>query len=262
MDHADRFRREVAAFEAAARTAAARPGAPAIVACPDWTMSDLVAHLGRVQRLVARVIADRMRRPPDPADMSVYELPDDRRGWPDPEHPPTLGPVPAGLVDWFAEGAGRLGTLFEQRDAADVAWTWSADHTVGFWARMQCIEAAVHRWDAQRAVGPPDPVDTELAADAVVQTFTEMAAFRRNLRTAPPGTGERFAFRAADTGQHWTVSFDGNDVTLVDGPGDVELAGTVSDLALFLWRRVTADDLTVHGDRAVLDRYFTLVPPV
>ena len=43
----------------------------------------------------------------------------------------------------------------------------------------------------------------------------------------------------------------------------VELAGTASDLMLFLWRRIPADRLdAVRGDRDVLDRYFTLVPPV
>jgi hypothetical protein len=31
---------------------------------------------------------------------------------------------------------------------------------------------------------------------------------------------------------------------------------------LFLWQRIPADGLDVRGDRAILDRYFTLVPPV
>ncbi|MFC9977617.1 hypothetical protein ACFVH6_42625 [Spirillospora sp. NPDC127200] len=41
-----------------------------------------------------------------------------------------------------------------------------------------------------------------------------------------------------------------------------EVAGTASDLMLFLWNRVPADRLEVSGDRSVLDRYFLLVPPV
>lgn len=47
------------------------------------------------------------------------------------------------------------------------------------------------------------------------------------------------------------------------GPCDVELAGTASDLMLFLWHRIPADQLDeVKGDRGVLNRYFTLVPSV
>jgi hypothetical protein len=45
-------------------------------------------------------------------------------------------------------------------------------------------------------------------------------------------------------------------------PCDVELAGTASDLTLFLWQRIPADQLEVQGDQGVLDRYFTLVPPI
>lgn len=48
----------------------------------------------------------------------------------------------SGLVDWFAE-----------RDPTEPVWTWSPDKSVGFWRRMQTIGAAIHRWDAQNAVG-------------------------------------------------------------------------------------------------------------
>lgn len=61
----------------------------------------------------------------------------------------------------------------------------------------------------------------------------------------------------------WTVYFEG-DVRLNEstGPCDVELAGTASDLMLFLWHRIPAVQLDeVKGDRGALDRYFTLVPP-
>nr|BFE86052.1 hypothetical protein GCM10020093_086530 [Planobispora longispora] len=129
---------------------------------------------------------------------------------------------------------------------------------------MQTIEAAVHRWDAEGAVGTALPVDAELAADSVSQTFEVMAPARRALRQAPPGRGERYRFRRTDGADVWTARFEGDDVRLVEdgGPADVELAGTASDLMLFLWRRLPAEHLDVSGDEAVLDRYFTLVPPV
>jgi len=49
-----------------------------------------------------------------------------------------------------------------------------------------------------------------------------------------------------------------------DGPCDVELYGTASDLMLFLWQRLPAGSgsLVTEGDASLLDRYFVLVPPL
>lgn len=146
----------------------------------------------------------------------------------------------------------------------EAVWTWSADHTVGFWQRMQAIEAAVHRWDAQAAVGAAEPVDAALAADAVGQTFEVMVPMRRALKHAPVGQGERFGFRRTDGTGYWAIRFDAAGLVACDGPGDVELSGTASDLMLFLWQRAEAGtgSLVVRGDAALLDRYFVLVPPI
>jgi len=129
---------------------------------------------------------------------------------------------------------------------------------------MQAIEAAVHRWDAQAAVGPAEPVDAALAADAVGQTFEVMVPMRRVLKHAPSGQGERFGFRRTDGTDYWAIRCDGPDVVPHDGPCDVELYGTASDLMLFLWQRMPAGagSLAVRGDASLLDRYFVLVPPL
>lgn len=88
------------------------------------------------------------------------------------------------------------------------------------------------------------------------QTFEVMAPARRAWTQAPPGAEERFTFRRTDGPGTWTVLFDGNDVRLMDGtePGDVRVAGTASDLMLFLWRRIPGDRLDVSGDPHMLDR--------
>src|SRR6266487_3017933 len=61
VDYVEHFRREVAAFEAAGRVAAGFEAAPAVPSCPEWVMTDLVLHLGRVHRIVARIIGERMQ---------------------------------------------------------------------------------------------------------------------------------------------------------------------------------------------------------
>ena len=129
---------------------------------------------------------------------------------------------------------------------------------------MQAIEAAVHRWDAENAVGAAQPLDTALAADAIGQTFEVMAPMRRAVAKAPPGHGERFLFQRTDGPGTWVVHFDGDAVLLgtPDGHYDIQISGTASDLALFLWQRAVPGKLEVQGDASMLSRYFALVPPV
>ena len=150
--------------------------------------------------------------------------------------------MPAALLDWFGAGAADLEEQFRAAEPGEPVWTWSPDHSVGFWQRMQAIEAAVHRWDAENAVGTARPLDAALAADAVGQTFEFMAPMRRAVAKAPPGQGERFLFRRTDGPEAWAVQFDGDAIRL-GAPGDqhdIQISATASDLALFLWQRKVA----------------------
>ncbi|MFJ3723493.1 maleylpyruvate isomerase family mycothiol-dependent enzyme [Streptomyces sp. NPDC090045] len=260
MDHIDRispFQSEAAAFEKAVRRAFDRGGpVPAVPSCPGWTVSDLVAHLGGVHRYLAHVLRERLAAPPDPAGLGLPQVP----------------AAPDALTEWFAQGARELARLFRELGPDTPVWTWSAEQTSGFWLRMQLIELAVHRWDAQSATGSPDPLDPVVAADAVTQTFEVMAPARRAWKAARAGSGERYRFRSTDGPETWTVVFAADEVLLERGPdrdpgstapADVEAAGTASDLALFLWGRLPATALrATGGDAALLPHWFTLVPPV
>ncbi|UQI46544.1 maleylpyruvate isomerase family mycothiol-dependent enzyme [Streptomyces sp. HU2014] len=264
MDHLSVFHREVLAFEAAVRRAADAGGSPLVPSCPGWSVADLVVHLGSVHRAVAHIVTRRLDGPPDPSDLSYLGLPADTHDWPLPENAPHQGPVPASLSDWFAAGAGALESVLGDRAPDAWAWTWSAERTVGFWRRVQAVEASVHRWDAERALGSARPLEADFAADAVGHNFELFVPARRTWKSVPAGAGERFGFRRTDGPGEWTVSFDGDDVRTAGGAGprDVEVAGTASDLLLFLWQRIPAERLDVTGDRRALDRYFALVPPV
>ncbi|MFD9366527.1 maleylpyruvate isomerase family mycothiol-dependent enzyme [Streptomyces sp. NPDC060020] len=261
MDHSERishFLSETSAFEKAVRRAfdLGEP-VPAVPSCPGWTVSDLVAHLGGVHRYLAHVLRERLTAPPDPGGLGL----------------PPVPAAPEELTEWFAQGARELAELLRELGPDTPVWTWSAERTSGFWLRMQLIELAVHRWDAQSATGTPGPLDPAVAADAVTQTFEVMAPARRAWKAAPAGQGERYRFRRTDGPETWTVVFAPDEVLLEPGPtapesgptapADVEAAGTASDLALFLWRRLPATALRARaGDAALLPRWFTLVPPV
>ncbi|MEU8773721.1 maleylpyruvate isomerase family mycothiol-dependent enzyme [Streptomyces sp. NPDC048606] len=276
LDHPARvglFRAEAAAFEKAVRRAV-DPGRrpPMVPSCPGWSVSDLIGHLGGVQRFLTHVLRERLAEPPaDPTDPSLYDLPVDpadplaMADWPVPGRTPTTAPVPAPLLDWSADAARNLADTLEGLGPHVPVWSWSPERTSGFWLRMQTIEQAVHRWDAEAVTAPPAPFDPDLAADAVAQTFEVMAPARRGWTQAPPGTGERYRFRRTDGPHLWTVEFRGDEVRSTpadDGPVPLELAGTASDLMLFLWQRRPADRLRLTGDPTLADHWFTLVPPV
>ncbi|MFG2341140.1 maleylpyruvate isomerase family mycothiol-dependent enzyme [Streptomyces yangpuensis] len=256
MDHIDRiplFRTEAATFEKAVRRACDRGDpVPRVPSCPGWTVTDLVRHLGGVHRFLAHVLRERLTTPPDPASLAL-------------PRPPGAADGPDALSDWFAQGARELAELFRELGPDTPVWTWSQEQTSGFWLRMQLIELAVHRWDAESATGTPGPLDPAVAVDAVTQSVEVMAPARRTWKQAPPGTGERYRFRSTDGPESWTVLFSGDRVLLEPdstGPVTVEAAGSASDLALFLWRRVPPTALHVTGDTDLLAHWFTLVPPV
>ena len=60
------------------------------------------------------------------------------------------------------------------------------------------------------------------------------------------------------------MQFDG-DAVLLGTPGGhhgIQISGTASDLAFFLWQRAVTGKLDIQGDTSVLSRYFALVPPL
>ena len=252
------FQREVGAFEDAVRRSTGP--APIVPTCPQWTLTDLVVHLGFVHRVVAWTLRERLTASPLPLTQRFLDAHEDSARWPSQDDAPNHGPLPAGLADWFAEGAAALYDAFRADAPNTPVWTWTADQTVGFWIRMQATEAALHRWDAQNAFGDAWPIDDEHAALAIAEHFELLVPAWRHMRPAEDGAGERV--RLTDGQRGWTVEFTGDEAHFVDAPAHVELAGTASDLLLFLWNRIPSDRLTVTGDRAILDRYSKIVPPI
>jgi len=64
---------------------------------------------------------------------------------------------------------------------------------------MQAIEAAVHRWDAENALGAAGPLDAALAVDAIGQTLEFLVPMRRAMAQAPPGEGGAVRLPARDS---------------------------------------------------------------
>ncbi len=59
----------------------------------------------------------------------------------------------AGLLEAFDAARADLGEGLAGAGPTEEAWTWAEDHTVGFVARRQALEAQVHRVDAEQTAG-------------------------------------------------------------------------------------------------------------
>jgi uncharacterized protein (TIGR03083 family) len=218
-------RDDVLRFIEAESAAAAATISPAtlearVPSCPDWSLTELIWHLGRVQRFWAAIMRAGDVEPEFPAERS--------------------GPTEAAeLEEWFRAATRELLDALRTVPWDTPAWTWwKEDRTVGAIARHQVQEAAVHRWDAQlAATGRPDPLPATLADDGV----DEFCWIARQMRGPQP-----IAFHATDTG-----------TTATAGAGEpvVTASAPASDLVLLLYSRVGAGAVTVDGDRAALDAF-------
>src|SRR5258708_2284625 len=144
---------------AAMRGAAAEAGFDAQVpGCPDWTVADLLAHVGRVQLFwTAVVAAGEALGPPDDESVGDSEPHGD-------------------LLAWSADATDRLVLELRNAGPSRLCWTWwessGAPTNTGAVARHQVQEAAVHAFDAQQAGGRPQPIPAVVAADGVGEYLT------------------------------------------------------------------------------------------
>ncbi len=226
---------------AALAAAAAAAGLDAEVpSCPDWTVADLLGHIGRVQHWAAAVVGRRATEP-----LRFRDLPSP--------------PEPAERLDWARAGARELADTLASVDPATPVWTFVvAGRDAGraaFWQRRQALEAAVHRYDAQLAAGDPAPVDGALAVDGIDELLTVLAPATFGPRCT--GAGESVHLHCTDRPGEWLLRFTagGLEVERMHAKGDVAVRGPASDLFLLVHNRRRADGLEVFGDPTVLDRW-------
>jgi len=146
----------------------------------------------------------------------------------------------------------------------------STDYTAHFRREAQAFLAAARR---AAATGQAAPAGAPVPASLPDWIAAGASALEAQFRAAAPGDpvwtwsaagqGERFRFVSTDGAGTWAVGFNGEHVTLADpaGPCDLTLAGTASDLMLFLWQRAAPEVLDLRGDTSLVVRYFALVPP-
>ncbi|MEU6225646.1 maleylpyruvate isomerase family mycothiol-dependent enzyme [Streptomyces sp. NPDC047042] len=208
--------------------AAERAGTDAKVpTCPGWQVGDLVRHTGMVHRWATAHVAER-RMTPNP-----------------PGSPPDLdGDV---LLTWFREGHRILVDTLASAPPDLECWTFlPAPSALGFWTRRQAHETAVHRVDAESALGTArTPLDPDFATDGIDEILLGFhARTRSQVRTDEPRV---LRVRATDRDEAlWTVRLTSEppaaervtsqaDRSVQEA--DCEVSGTAAELYLALWNR-------------------------
>ena len=215
--------------------AAGRAGWDAPVPSTDWTVRELVTHVGGVHRWAADIVATCGERFDTAAGGAVG-----------------TGPSDGELLDWFADGhAALVATLRAAPDDLQCAAFLPAPSPLAFWARRQAHETAIHRVDAEAAGGAVTTFEPEFAQDGIGEILHGFAARKR--KPLDPAT---LVLRATD-GPDWTIRLGADGVRAepgADGGGaEVVVQGSSAELYLWLWNRPST--AVVQGDGAVARRW-------
>jgi len=224
--------------------------------CPDWNLRQLATHVGRVHRWAAEIVTTRATE-----RVAFDSVPD--------------GKFPAAAAEraaWINAGAARVVAAI--MDAGDEpVWAFGELAPATFWARRQAHETAVHRIDAELAVGQAVRLDAGLAADGIDEWLGMVAG--RGYRGADAAkalpAGARLQLRAtapgapaADAAAEWVVGNTGAGLSLEpgSGPADVSVSGPADRLLLALVRRAPADDpaLAVTGTATLFSGWLAATP--
>ncbi|WP_069886339.1 maleylpyruvate isomerase family mycothiol-dependent enzyme [Streptomyces luteocolor] len=219
--------------------------------CPDWTLAQLVRHMGGAVRWSEHLVATRAER-----DIPEEDIPE--AGGPE-------GDDPAALDAWLARTAELGERTFRAAGADAKVWSWSDDPSAGFWARRMTHELAVHRADAAIAAGVAYEIDPEVAADAIDEWLDLVALAQRtdpdDSAAELKGAGRGIHLHATDAppglAAEWLIEFGEDGFTWRRGhaKADVALRGPLTEVLLAFYRRRPLDSgrVEVLGERELLD---------
>ncbi|HEY6538767.1 MAG TPA: maleylpyruvate isomerase family mycothiol-dependent enzyme [Candidatus Dormibacteraeota bacterium] len=210
----------------------------AVPSCPDWTVRDLVRHLGGVQRWATAHVREARQTVMVPAEADALMA--DHPG--DPE-----------LLAWLQAGAQELVEVLAGASPGLQCWSFlPAPSPLLFWARRQAHETEIHRADAQLAAGAQEiTFAAEAADDGIEELLFGFAARRRRVQFPGP---VRLGLLPHDRPEGWTVELAPEGITAERGerPSQCRVRGSAAELYLLLWNRLPASSLEIEGDPDVL----------
>lgn len=188
--------------------------------CGDWTVRDLVVHLGGVHRMATQATTEGTK------SWSHHHLPTDGTD----------------LRLWFDAGAAHL---LAELDTDPVREAWSfipGAASAGFWQRRQAMENLVHRIDAEIALNARSPIGADIAADGIAEVLDTLIPFRAangGLEVPEPGV----SLFARDVERRYSLGGAGESSV-------ADMVGPAADLLLVLWKRTPSEALDEVSPRA------------
>jgi uncharacterized protein (TIGR03083 family) len=222
-----------------------------VPSCPDWDARALLDHLAGVQWHWGTVVRERIT---EDGDLEPPPFPHEREA----------------LLAAYDDASAALQGSLRNTDPDTEVWMWAEDKRVGFIARRQALEAAVHRMDAELAAGVPgSAVDPALAADGVLEVLDVMYGGCPPWGSFEP-LGPHAVVRCTDTGDEVTVvvgrftgtdpdgtSYDEPDLSVRAADPESEpsaaVTGTADDLLAWLWHRRGRASVTMTGDDTTIE---------
>jgi uncharacterized protein (TIGR03083 family) len=216
----------------------------AVLTCPEWTVRDLVRHMGGVHRWATGYVADRR------TEVWNVHLEDVVGTWPE---------DPA-LAAWLRQGGTTLADALAAAPDDLECWTFlPAPSPRAMWARRQAHETAIHRVDAELAAhAAVSPFGPAFAADGIDELLTCFVPRRSTKLRAE--TGATLVVACTDHDAAWMLRIGPEGVSTAPAPpgggsGDCSVRGAAADLYLAVWNRSGPEDLIVAGDKALLDLF-------
>jgi uncharacterized protein (TIGR03083 family) len=203
--------------------------------CGDWTLRDLLLHVGRVYHRAGALVSERSTAEQD--------------------YPPAPA-ADTDAIEYLCDALDELVAALASCDPETPVWNWADEPpTAAFWARRMAHESTVHRYDAQRAHALVEPIDADLAHDGMDELVDVLLprVLRRDDARMPEAT---YLFTATDGGA-WPVRFgpEGVERLEVAKEPDVTVTGTASALLLATYNRVPWSAQNVDGDATLLDAW-------
>lgn len=231
---------ETESAQAAAAFRAASPDLP-VAGCPGWTVADLAAHVGHVQRWATRILLD---------------------GRPGDVEPAPTEAAAAGA--WFEAGTPVLLDALRNTDPARPTWNFTReDETAAFWHRRQALEITLHHWDAQSAAGTQGTISAPVAAHLVDELLTVLARriARRDKTDLTRLDGDLHVHctdsAGTEAGAEWTLEVADGQLLCERGhrKAAAALRGPAATVALALYGRIPLDEVDVLGDLDLVRRW-------
>ncbi|GGW75157.1 hypothetical protein GCM10010503_60920 [Streptomyces lucensis JCM 4490] len=226
--------------------------AATVPTCPEWSLEDLVRHMGGALRWVDTLVRARAQEN-IPKERVPFGAGPEERG------------DAAALDKWLAQSGELVVGALREAGPGTAVWTWAGNRDCGFWARRMAHEITVHRADAVLAAGLPYEVAPDIAADALDEWLELVEWVQRN--DAHPaagelrGSGRSIHLHATDAGPdlnaEWIVELGQEGVSWRRGheKATVALRGPLTPVLLAFYRRLPLDapGLEVLGERELLE---------